>query len=101
MVRPCDLACRCMGFEPPELFELWRRRAAPTVRRLVARGRPVNQARVAQVLELMVGIERGAQGAMGVENWVASHHLPTCPFSGRMNPLATVDPSEEARWANR
>lgn len=90
-----------MGYEPPELFALWQRRAQPVVRRLLAHGHPVDQAGVARVLALMVGIERGEPASLGVENWGRSHHLTDCPFSGRQNPLATVDPSEEARWGSR
>ena len=98
LTRPSDMVCRCMAYEPPELYRLWQRRALPTVRRLLAHGHCVDHGKVQMLVNLMRGIENGRGDSFSLAHWGCSHHLPDCQFHSHRTPKATVSTAPEAQW---
>lgn len=81
------MICTCMQFAPAEMLKMWRRRAAPTVRRLLVHGHAVRHKHMAETVRLICMVERGGEEVTSVANWNRSHHLRDCPFNPCNTPL--------------
>ena len=82
--------CRCRQLNSGQLLQLWQRRSAPVLRRMIEHGHPVNQTELHRTVELLVGIASGEAASFSLVHWRKSHHLPDCPCSNRASPRGTV-----------
>lgn len=97
-VRPRDLFCSCMLSDSHERLTALSRRWSAVARRLMRNGHRIDTKAFMVTLGLSGGIEAGDPAAFAVENWHKAHHQHTCQFSGRRNPLSTIDQLSEAQW---
>lgn len=82
--------CTCMQYAPGEHLAMWRRRAEPTIRRLILRGH-YKPKEVTKTVLLVMLVERAHPDTLSRENWNRSHHLPKCPCNPRNTPLGKID----------
>lgn len=75
--------CTCAQYDPREALQIWSRRAAPIVARLIRHGHPVDSRNMTRTVGLVIMLETMDPAVFADEHRHRSHHLPGCPWAAR------------------